>query len=391
MGCRCSGNRELCGAYPSSDTVLTFGDCKTPVSPRRYIQFRDLVLLGSNSVEAGDTPVTFKQPTSTDLGYKFNGSRIPNLCKTRSVEAQTLTLDINISYKGLTGRQMRQFHDFVLSNLSGCGKIWAIDTGGTLIWAYAFVSSFTEQGVMPEKYTIKYSVDFLLWEGVWHKANPNKVYLQEYDVCDFRNSLNYDGTQPECPNCECLSCSKNEPCVKCDSLYDGDDVENLSLCENQDVLAKFYDECHAQYKVVEDCGGVIGPEDYAKTYGFQIALEACNNMIYREFFSDTVLDTQGIEIHVVGRFSDPVIDLNGNAIKVTGDFYGDLMYSNGQWFYKPFSKDNFTGFDCIAPSAIQGLNCSLSYTAMNGNNYLKITFASHDMVYAYISIDSLVF
>ncbi|MGH2096127.1 hypothetical protein ACQ10O_14035, partial [Enterococcus faecalis] len=65
--------------------------------------------------------------------------------------------------------QKQFYKEFLYSELSKIGKLWAIENRG-IIWTYAFVESFSEPYSI-EKNTFSFDLNFILYEGIWHYAD----------------------------------------------------------------------------------------------------------------------------------------------------------------------------------------------------------------------------
>jgi len=218
-------------------------------------------------------------------------------------------------------------------NLAKPGKLWAID-GHQLLWTNAYVQEFSEP-YSTDKYIIEMDIDFVLYEGVWHKADVRKTFLQPYDSCNFAQCLDFREID-ECLDC-CVNCQQPKPstCNKCRCECDFLTAE-WSLCElKKEIAADFYGKCNNSYRIIYNCeaGKKIWGEE--KMLGEKICKpDTCKDIIAGQFYSETVLDSENVMITLIGGMKNPIITVNGNTMQIMGEYYGKLtLTSSGDIYY----------------------------------------------------------
>lgn len=378
-----------CGAYPSEIDYQKKTICKYPRFPRRYVQFRDLVFDGQETVSASDYEVSYKYTTTS---YKNrHGSYTTNMDDSL-VESSTLTLDLAIPWKRLkTANKVIQYLDFIKVSFSKAGMLWAIDSGGELLWTIAKPINFSQEYKLDEQTGyMKLHITFFLSEGIWHKANASKTFLTDYDYCAFYRSLDFDGRFLDCPNQCRLSCGGNNPCDSCEGMENLLRQEELYLCDNREVLLEFYNKCNAKYKINYNCQIYADMYEKDQYFGLQFKIENDCGIVFSEFFSDTVLDSKNVEIHLVGQMTDPVVTINGTSMKIKGSYVGDLYFSNGLWRYTPVGVNTPDCYAIIDQSLVEYECNEISYTVHNGTNTIQVSGISN-VTMVFLSVDAITY
>lgn len=299
---------------------------------RKYLQFNDLVIDNYDMLLSSSHAVDFKGTTSE---YSFgHGSYAPY--KGVFAKAQNIPLSITLHMKKLPCNYRPFYKQFAIKEITTPGKLWAIENN-ELIWAYAKITSISEDlDVRKDEYRIE--ADFLVWEGVWHKADRHKTFLLPYNPCDFMECLKYK--EPEsCKNMvyDCVTAcvvnkvdhtrDKEDDCsCCCDSL-----TPDMALCYHDD-LQIFYKDCTPSYQIAYDCRK--GNEFFGDKYlGEKICTkDTCSNVIAGTIYSDTEIPTQGYEIVIDGPTKDPQITINGNRNVIKGEHDILFIESNGDVF-----------------------------------------------------------
>lgn len=296
---------------------------------RKYIQYNDLVLDMFEAVNEASVSVGFKT-TSQPYSYR-NGSYSP-LKKSYSLASeQTLSLQLRFSLKKLPCELRQFYHSFIIEQLTTSGKLWAVQ-GDELLWANAILSSFAEEPVRKKDY-IEFAVDFLIPEGVWHKADPQKTFLKPFDLCNFLNCYEYEEQQP-CCIMDCVSCIK-EIDVSCSCCNCKDVKKEWALCYNRDKLEKYYEKCSAPFQIKYDC--VQGQNFFGDDY---LGTRFCNkgdksSIIAGRLYSNTDIPTDSFTIIIHGEMKNPIININDNINIIKGEYDGLLIInSNGDVYYQ---------------------------------------------------------
>ncbi|WP_321383193.1 hypothetical protein [uncultured Enterococcus sp.] len=298
---------------------------------RKYVQFNDLVIDNYDMLESADLSGNFKTATAD---YSFgHGSYAAFKSKQQFSAEQSLSMSLKLDTRKFSCDQQKFYKDYLFKNIMSPGKLWAIE-GEQLLWTNAFVNDFSET-YSTERHFVSIDIDFVLYEGLWHKADSKKVFLQPYSICDFAEQLGFQEVE-ECDEC-CLSCSKpKQPCAKCLSDCEFLTSEN-SFCElKKDVALNFYGQCGDTYRIIYNCeaGAKIWGAD--KMLGHKICKQdSCRDLIVGQFYSDTIIDSEEITITIIGTVVDPVITLNGNTMQILGEYNGTLtLTANGEIYYQ---------------------------------------------------------
>lgn len=354
---------------------------------RRYVQYNDLVIdnygmIGESSL---DTPFKY---TSTE--YTFgHGSYSPNKQDYMFVGEAKVSLTLYLAMKKLSCEDRPHYRKFVIREISKPGKLWAV-VNNELVWAYAKATNYAEvDSRKPD--TIEINVDIALPEGIWHKADIQKTFLQPYDVCHALDCYGYQHTKG-C-NDGCCCCGEpvdNVDCICCDcSLI----TKDMALCSHLDDLQKVYRECEdGNFHIVYDC--CKGQEFFGDDYlGKKLCTkDSCSNIIAGQVYANTDIPTTGITVMIKGRMLDPAITINGNTNIIEGDmteFDGTLTISDDGTIY--YRQD-----DCCADTVVSPANLTIpagndyGWTMHQGNNSVLIdTHQCCGYTCAYFQIDEL--
>lgn len=227
---------------------------------------------------------------------------------------------------------MRPFYrSYVVGELTKPGKLWAVQNG-ELVWAYAYITNFDEDE-NALKDTIEVVVDFVAYEGVWHKADKQKTFLKPYDVCDFMECKKFQKVDPclEYKKKEELNCCKHCGLPKKSELPNANDctcccdtVEpDMALCMF-DQYEKFY-ECNTGWQIEYNCqkGKEFFGDDFLGTKICQD--DPCSNIIAGQLYSDTDIPTSDISIVLSQGGTNPRITINDNTNVITGTYEGAII------------------------------------------------------------------
>jgi len=298
---------------------------------RKYVQFNDLVIDNYDMLASADLSGGFKT-TTVPFSYT-HGSYAPLKGRQQFATEQSLSMTLNLNTKKLTCDQRKFYKRYLQQNLLIAGRLWAVE-GEQLLWTHAFVRDFSETYAL-ERYVVHIDIDLVLYEGIWHKADPRKTFLQPYSVCNFED-IHHFPTPLECDCClDCLPTS--DPCPSCLSDCEFLNADN-SLCEIQeDVISAFYNQCGDSFRIIHNCEVGLDIWDDERMLGHKLCKEdLCNHLIAGEFYSDTLLDSRNVTITLIGTFENPEITINGNTMIILGEFDGRLtLNASGDMFYEP--------------------------------------------------------
>lgn len=326
--------------------------------------------------------------------YSFgNGSYDPYKSDQVFIGEGEVSLTLRFRMKKLPCKYREFYKPFALGQIMKPGKLWAIDNN-ELIWAKARMISVSDTENIPkDEYTI--NVDFLLPEGVWHKADKARTFLVPYNVCTFMDCKGFQkvdpclGTSPD-GDC-CTACSNKKAlirqedcCCCCEKL-----TKDMALCYHGDDLQVFYKECIPTYQIVYDCEK--GNEFFGDKYlGTKIcAKDSCENVISGHFYSETDVNSRDMTIVIDGSVHNPQISINGNKNIIQGDYDRLFIHSNGDVYSESKNKCCRKLLD---PSVwvVPTLNDEYGWTIHQGENRLVIDRGSCcGMACAYIQMDNL--
>ena len=305
---------------------------------RIYIQYNDLVFDGYEMLGDYDASNTSFKVTTHSYSFR-HGSYAPFKSESSFVDETSVSMTLWLKEKKLPCEKRQFYRDFVVEQLGKHGRLWAVQNN-TLIWAYATISSYSE---MTEHYNGKVGIDidFLLYEGVWHKADKQKTFLHPYDLCTFMDCYEYKEYQP-CQDAEmyneCCDCLTEIPkpqndryCCdcECDSL-----TKDMALCYHLDDLQDVYKYCsNAGFRVIYDCEAA---ERFFNILGQRISVTNCHNgVLAGKIYSETDIPTDSMTIVLVGKMHNPYVEINGNGNWIAGDYDGRLrIESNGDVYYE---------------------------------------------------------
>lgn len=281
---------------------------------KKIIQYNNLVFSGFTIInEQDDEDATFK---TSEQEYSFgNGSYVMFKRDYGYVQAKKVGATATINMKKVPCDQRKYVHDFAMSELSRVGKIWAIENN-TLLWANAYPTSISK-AIQVNENEMQISVDFSLYEGVWHKADYYKTYLKPYDYCDYILDYNYRDRK----GCDCKPKHTDTCDCECDLPKEN------ALCNHLKDLQDFY-TCNSPYQIIEDCG--LANKYFGRVRGEQICSDNCDGVIVGTLYSDTIIPTNDVRITIVGEMENPEIEINGNVNMYEGTYKGLVIEPNGE-------------------------------------------------------------
>lgn len=358
---------------------------------RKYLQYNDLVFDGYEMLGEYDDANTSFKVTTHDLTFG-HGAFVPFKRQYSFTEPSRISLTLWLKEKKLPCEKRPFYRSFVVEQLTKHGRLWAIQDN-TIIWAYATVTNHSE---MHEHFNGKVGIDveFLLYEGIWHKADKQKTFLHPYDVCTFMDCYDYKVYQP-CRDAdvhnECCDCMQEYPhpdndrfCCDCDC----DNVtQDMALCYHLNDLQGFYDYCKDfGYRFIYDCDAA---EKFFGELGQKLCVYNCNNgVIAGKIYSETDMPTQTVSITLVGKMHNPYIEINGNGNYILGDYDGVLtIKSNGDVYY----ENGCTPCDPLSPD-VWGIPDDMTYgwTIQPRNNRVVVNLgACCGKACAYFDIDNI--
>lgn len=315
---------------------------------KRYLQFNNLVFDGYDMISDYSADVSFKSNT-TEYSYR-HGSYAPLKNPYMLLREGSVSMTLTLKLRKVPCEQRAYYVRFAEEELSRPGKLWAIKNN-ELIWAYAYVTSIN-QVISMRNDEVTYDIDFVIPEGVWHKADKQKTFLLPYDVCVFMDCKGYKTLDPcavkgiDCCNCtpNVITVPEREDCFCCcvDEI-----TEDMMLCYHTDELQRFY-SCETPYQIVYDClhGEKFSDEEFL---GQKLCAEDnCEQYIIAgRIYSETDIPTTDISIVIAGKMHNPEITINGNTNIIKGNYDGALIIdSSGDVRYQ---KDECCEGDILDP------------------------------------------
>ncbi|MGM0175683.1 hypothetical protein [Enterococcus sp. DIV0800] len=306
--------------------------CKSFNPTRKYLQLGDLVIDNYSMLKDAELSGSFK---TTSHPYSFgHGSYRVQKRPNHFAEEGKMSMTLDIYYKKFSREQRAVFMDFLHYTISRPNKLWAIE-GEQVLWTTAVVTDYSKPYQLKKDF-VSIDLDLVLYEGIWHIADPRKVFLKPYDSCNFADCLDFRDSQ-ECVDC-CINCSTSpvNTCTKCNCECDYLTKED-SLCElRKEVANDFYNHCGDTYQLIYNCeaGGRLWGNN--AMLGSKLCKEdSCYSIIAGQFYSPTILETDVVTITLKGVFKDPLIEINGNQMRIKGDYDGILtLTASGEVYYQ---------------------------------------------------------
>lgn len=359
---------------------------------RKYIQYNNLVFDGYEMLGEYDASSTSFKSNTHELSYG-HGSYAPFKANYSFVEESSVSMTLWLEEKKLPCEKRDFYRSFAIEQLTKHGRLWAVQDN-TLVWAYATISSYSEM-VEHLNGSVGIDVEFLLYEGIWHKADKQKTFLHPYDVCTFLECYDYkklhpcsdEATYQLCPDCETglpFPDNKDELCCDCGCNHLD---KYMALCYHEKDLQDFYKYCEdAGFRVVYDCG--FAQEVFGRV-GQKICVNSCQNgTIAGKIYSDTDMPTTRVKVTLIGKMHNPYVEINGNGNYIKGDYDGTLVIDfNGDVYYEN------CGNPCEPePADVWGVPKGMDYgwTIVPRNNRVIVNLgACCGSACAYFDIDSI--
>lgn len=295
------------------------------LKPKRYIQFNDLVFSGTKSIDEQSESTSLRE-SKTSRTFT-HGSYVANLGKMSIIDDNTISLKIALLTNNWSEEHIQVHYDFIIEQLMTPGKLWAIQTGLQLVWCNAYVTSIqnSKEWVVTDDDYLVFTVEFDNPDGVWYKANEDKVFLDDYSLCDFIDM------KASCLYRSRLCCEEPVICTNfcecCDSKCE-DMCDMIDFCTAQgDVkfMNDFFYECNAKWRIVYNCERAKKTgKELNSLYPHALCDVCINDVFSGKFISNTVLDSHKWGLALLGKFKDPTITLNGNRVTITGEYDGVL-------------------------------------------------------------------
>lgn len=302
-------------------TYCTFSTSSYVARPRRFIQYNDLVFDGTESINASPSESITTKYSTTEYMFR-NGSYHKLNGKQVLLKEDKITLDLAIRTTDWDLVNIQAHQDFIKDSLLTVGKLWAIDTGGQLIWCMAILDSYTptyEWNLRDDGY-LQFQVSFTNPEAVWHKANGYTTWLMPYKNCSFVNMIASCYSNNTCRALCMTSKTLDGVCDDCKKDCCNLD-EAISLCEaSEEVLMSFYNKCNSIFRVIHNCELARERFGSEKLWGESMCDACIDNSFVSKFYSDTVVDSKNVTVTIQGTFKDPSILIGDTMVKLKGEY-----------------------------------------------------------------------
>lgn len=321
---------------------------------RRYVQFNDLVIDKYDMLRDYSASDVSTKLNTTELSYG-NGSYVAFKDRYLFYSETPISMTLYLEMKKIPCSHREFYRSFIISELSKPGKLWAIQNN-ELVWTYAALNGYSEYTDDIKDHLI-IDVDFVAFEGVWHKANKQKTFIRPFEICAFLDCLNYKAINPCdkgvpfadcCVECASIGILPGEPC-ECDTIPPREDefceccecdsiVKEDALCYNLDKLQEFYKHCDEGYKIIYSCNKAL--EYFTDVNTVEIGQKFTSkpnqeNLIDGKLYVDTDIPTSDYKVTLFGIFHNPYIEINGRGMTINGDYDGYLyLYGNGDVVFK---------------------------------------------------------
>lgn len=346
---------------------------------KRYLQYNNFVIDSHDSLQSITQTIDTK---NTIEDYSFaHGGYAPFKQRQPLLSAPNISMTLILNTNRINCELRDQYFDYVKYNLLQQGqRLWAKE-GRNVLWAIAYISSFSEPYLTD---TSRYEIDvnFVLPEGYWHKADVKKVFVKPYNPCAIDECYDFDIPMDTC--CiDCLICLPVNSCPICSCDCDFLEKE-YALC-NFDVSK--LDECINNYRLVYNCEAGKRLWGEKEMWGNRICKEdACSEIIAGNFKSNTTLDTTGT-ITLVGEFNNPLITINDNTLRLEGSYSGTLtIHPNFDIWYitDPCCEPSLVPIENIKITD----NNTLGFVIKKGHNGVMVrTGECNTMACVYIKVD----
>lgn len=287
---------------------------------RKYIQFNDLVFY-SYVTNSDDTKVDFD---IVKHSYTFrNGDYAPLKRRTPRIESTSVGITMEFNVKHLPCDYRPFYRRFILEQLTKAGKLWAVQ-GDELLWAYAIPESYSEPTFNLVKNTIEIDIEFYLPQGVWHKADKQKTFIEDFDICAFMECLDYRVLNPCCDCGHCVD--KPVKCCCCDELE-----RDEALCYNIDRLSDVYSkDCIPKFIIRYDCerAETLFTDSVNPYLGQRICRDTDESIIAGQIYVEGGIPTTDYKIVLNGGGENIWININGNANYIKGEYDGPLIITS---------------------------------------------------------------
>lgn len=343
------------------------------VESRRYLQFGDLVFDGKRTVESYSTSFTSNFQTFLDGFGSFDMHRA-HLQKTQTT---SLSITVEFGFMKLSREEQRNNINAIKHQLLGTQRLWAVEPGGQLIWCWAKMSNYSEPEEKADS-IFSVSLEFQIPSGVWYIADLAKVYVQEYDRCDYQVEQG-------------VGCSAH--CL--DALVSGTECDICTALESelteQDLFinqpTNLYWECQADMKLIYSNLSMNDADNLFANYTMCFR-QAVEDILSGRFCSETTLEGAA-QFAFFGKYDNPVITVNDDAIALEGYYDGLILIDEfgNVGYYAGATETSICDYEAVPLDNI--IYYSESFKLQHGQNTFAVTGAPNDRLGNYVFINRI--
>lgn len=344
------------------------------VETRRYLQFGDLVFDGKRTVESYSTSFNINLQSYLN-GF---GSYDNHASDIQKPQATSLSITVEFGFTKLSRTEQRNNLNYIKSALLGTKRLWAVEPGGQLIWTWAKMTNYSEPEERADS-IFSVSIEFQIPSGCWHIADLSKVYVQEYDRCDFQANIGAG-----CGN-NCLSSlvPTGEECTVCKALEEALSEEDLFV--NQP--ANLYWECQADMQLVYSTLSLNDADNLFANYSLCFR-QAEGKVLAGRFCSETTLEG-GVQFAFFGKYSNPTITVNEDSIAILGEYDGLILIDEfgNIGYYEGATETSICDYESVPLDLID--YCSPYFRINYGENTFAITGTPEDRLGNYVFVNRI--
>lgn len=360
-------------------------NCYDTFNPmKRFVQFNDIVFDSFDMVTSSELKVSTKTKTQE---YSYgHGSYVKFPRPSLFLTEQDIGLTVNFIYSKYNKEDRPHLKDFIKSNLMKAGKLWAIE-GDRLLWAYAYVTDYSEPYEL-YKGEMSINIDFKVYEGVWHVADRKKTFLVPYDTCRVFDCGDWQYEDTECDDC-CVNCPPQQ-LGNCSCLCDCDSLgkENTLCAMGKDALHDFL-SCKKSFHIAYSCSRANKLWGDEELLGKRLCkADSCLDTIAGKFYSQTVIDTNKVDVTLKGKFQDPTITINDTKVTILGEYDGILKINDS--FDVMFTEDECCEYEDVDLDKVVVEN-DYQFTVHHGENRVIVEGICCHMACVFVHVDELTY
>lgn len=344
------------------------------VETRRYLQFGELVFDGKRTVENYSTSFNNVLQTYLD-GF---GSFDMHQGHTQRTQTTSLSITVEFGFNKLSRLEQRNVVNHIKSSLLGTKRLWAVEPGGQIIWTWAKMSNYSEPEEKADS-IFSVSLEFQIPSGCWFIADLAKVYVQEYDRCDFLYDIG-GGCEN---NCLDKLVADGEECDTCKALEHALSEDQLFI----NTPTNLYWNCQADMQLVYSNLSMNDADNLFANYTLCFR-QAEGSVLAGRFCSDTVLEG-AIQCAFFGKYENPTITVNDDTIAIRGTYDGLILIDEDGniGYYAGATETSICDYEPVDLDLID--YCSDRFRINAGQNTFAVTGTPVDRLGNYVFINRI--